>query len=246
MTPHRRPRRSARGQMSSSSTRSRPCSRKVRQSAPGSVGQIRESTAQLARLAKIAKPASPDHRPRHQGRRHCRSEGHGAHGGHGALLRGRAAPRLPCIAGGQEPLMARRMKSASSKWSRRVSARWKIHRSSSWPNGRFTPAVRWWRQASRVPVRCSSNFRHWAASNAFGNPRRVANGVDYQRLMLLLAVMEKRLGLPLQANDVYVNVVGGLRLDEPAIDLAIVAAIASSLQEMASRTPIWWSWARLA
>ena len=69
--------------------------------------------------------------------------------------------------------------------------------------------------------------------NAFGNPRRVANGVDYQRLMLLLAVMEKRLGLPLQANDVYVNVVGGLSLDEPAMDLGIVAAIASSLQEAA-------------
>ena len=69
--------------------------------------------------------------------------------------------------------------------------------------------------------------------NTSGNLRRVANGVDYQRLMLLLAVMEKRLGLPLQTNDVYVNVVGGLSLDEPAIDLGIVAAIASSLREAA-------------
>ena len=69
--------------------------------------------------------------------------------------------------------------------------------------------------------------------NAFGNPRRVANGVDYQRLMLLLAVMEKRLGLPLQTNDVYVNVVGGLSLNEPAVDLGIVVAVASSLQDVA-------------
>ena len=69
--------------------------------------------------------------------------------------------------------------------------------------------------------------------NAFGNPRRVANGVDYQRLLLLLAVMEKRLGLPLQANDVYVNVVGGLSLNEPAIDLGVVVAVASSLQDAA-------------
>ena len=69
--------------------------------------------------------------------------------------------------------------------------------------------------------------------NVYGNPRRVANGVDYQRLMLLLAVMEKRLGLPLQANDVYVNVVGGLSLNEPAIDLGVVAAVASSLQDVA-------------
>ena len=67
--------------------------------------------------------------------------------------------------------------------------------------------------------------------NTFGNPRRVANGVDYQRLMLLLAVMEKRLGLPLQTNDVYVNVVGGLSLNEPAIDLGVVVAVASSLQD---------------
>lgn len=67
--------------------------------------------------------------------------------------------------------------------------------------------------------------------NAFGNPRRVANGVDYQRLMLLLAVMEKRLGLPLQTNDVYVNVVGGLSLNEPAIDLGVVVAVASSLRD---------------
>ena len=67
--------------------------------------------------------------------------------------------------------------------------------------------------------------------NVFGNPRRVANGVDYQRLMLLLAVMEKRLGLPLQTNDVYVNVVGGLSLNEPAIDLGVVVAVASSLQD---------------
>ena len=71
------------------------------------------------------------------------------------------------------------------------------------------------------------------SQNTFGNPRRVANGVDYQRLMLLLAVMEKRLGLPLQRNDVYVNVVGGLSLNEPAIDLGMVAAIASSLKEVA-------------
>lgn len=69
--------------------------------------------------------------------------------------------------------------------------------------------------------------------NVFGNPRRVANGVDYQRLMLLLAVMEKRLGLPLQTHDVYVNVVGGLSLNEPAIDLGIVSAVASSLQDVA-------------
>jgi DNA repair protein RadA/Sms len=66
----------------------------------------------------------------------------------------------------------------------------------------------------------------------FGVPRRVANGVDYQRLVLLLAILEKRLGLPVQEHDVYVNVVGGLRADEPAIDLGVVVAVVSSLREM--------------
>jgi DNA repair protein RadA/Sms len=68
--------------------------------------------------------------------------------------------------------------------------------------------------------------------SGFGTPRRVANGVDFQRLALLLAVLEKRLGLPIQEHDVYVNVVGGLRVEEPALDLAVVVAVASSLQEM--------------
>jgi DNA repair protein RadA/Sms len=66
----------------------------------------------------------------------------------------------------------------------------------------------------------------------FGTPRRVANGVDYQRLALLLAVLEKRLRLPMQEHDVYVNVVGGLHVDEPAIDLGIVVAVVSSLRDV--------------
>jgi len=59
----------------------------------------------------------------------------------------------------------------------------------------------------------------------------MANGVELNRVSLLLAVMEKRLGLHLAGQDVYVNVVGGMRIDEPAIDLGVVAAITSSLRE---------------
>lgn len=66
----------------------------------------------------------------------------------------------------------------------------------------------------------------------FGAPRRVANGVEQQRLALLLAVLEKRLRLPMQEHDVYVNIVGGLRVDEPAIDLGIVMAVVSSLRDI--------------
>jgi len=62
----------------------------------------------------------------------------------------------------------------------------------------------------------------------FGNPRRTPNGVDFNRLLLITAVLSKRLGLKLGDQDVFVNVVGGLQVGEPAADLAIAMAIASS------------------
>ncbi|MBD0306436.1 MAG: DNA repair protein RadA [Nitrospiraceae bacterium] len=62
-------------------------------------------------------------------------------------------------------------------------------------------------------------------------PKRMANGVEINRVSLLLAVMEKRLGLHLSGQDVYVNVVGGMQIEEPAIDLGIVMAVTSSLRE---------------
>lgn len=68
----------------------------------------------------------------------------------------------------------------------------------------------------------------------FGLPRRTANGIDMNRLILLTAVLSKRAGLHLGTQDVYVNVVGGMRLSEPALDLAVSLAIASSLSD----TPI--------
>jgi len=70
-----------------------------------------------------------------------------------------------------------------------------------------------------------------SSPSGLGMPRRVANGVDHQRVALLLAVLEKRFGLPLQAHDVYVNVVGGLYIEEPAIDLGVVVAVVSSLRD---------------
>src|SRR5215510_14803525 len=63
----------------------------------------------------------------------------------------------------------------------------------------------------------------------FGTPRRLATGVDPQRLALITAVLEKRLGVSLWDQDIYLNVVGGLQVEEPAADLAIVGAILSSL-----------------
>ncbi|MDA0378719.1 MAG: DNA repair protein RadA [Bacteroidetes bacterium] len=67
---------------------------------------------------------------------------------------------------------------------------------------------------------------------SYSNPQRTANGFDGRRLQMLLAVLEKRAGMPLSTCDVFVNVTGGLRLTEPAADLAIAAAIASSWRDI--------------
>ena len=68
--------------------------------------------------------------------------------------------------------------------------------------------------------------------SVFGMPRRTANGIDYNRLTLLIAVLEKKAGLLLGNQDVYLNVVGGIRINEPAIDLGIILAAASSFKNI--------------
>jgi DNA repair protein RadA/Sms len=68
------------------------------------------------------------------------------------------------------------------------------------------------------------------ANTASAQPRRTANGFDMNRLLMLIAVLSKRVGLPLFNQDVYVNIVGGLRIGEPAADLAVAVAIASSFR----------------
>ena len=67
----------------------------------------------------------------------------------------------------------------------------------------------------------------------FGLPRRTAAGADLNRVNLLMAVLEKRAGMPLSSCDAYVNIAGGIRMNEPAIDLGIVLAIVSSYREIA-------------
>ena len=71
-----------------------------------------------------------------------------------------------------------------------------------------------------------------ASTTSFGLPRRTANGVDINRLLLLVAVLNKRVGLRLFDQDLFVNVIGGLKINEPAADLAVAAAIASSFQNV--------------
>jgi DNA repair protein RadA/Sms len=70
---------------------------------------------------------------------------------------------------------------------------------------------------------------------SFGNPRRTPNGVDFNRLLLTAAVLTRRVGLHLGEQDIFVNVIGGIDISEPAADLAIAAAIASSLRGLPVR-----------
>ena len=67
---------------------------------------------------------------------------------------------------------------------------------------------------------------------AFGLPRRTANGIDYNRLTVLMAVLEKRANMNLGTQDVYLNVVSGIKISEPAIDLGIILAVASSFKNI--------------
>lgn len=68
---------------------------------------------------------------------------------------------------------------------------------------------------------------------SFGIPKRTSTGVDYNRVAMLLAVLEKRVGLQIQNQDVYLNIVGGIKINEPSIDLGIAIAVASSFKNIA-------------
>lgn len=75
-------------------------------------------------------------------------------------------------------------------------------------------------------------------STGFGNPRRISNGFDFNRLAMLIAVLEKRGGYFFSGMDAYINIVGGMKLDEPALDLTIVMALVSSLKDYALRDDV--------
>lgn len=75
-------------------------------------------------------------------------------------------------------------------------------------------------------------FQALTTPTVYGLPRRTANGFDYNRLSVLIAVLEKRAGINLGNQDVYINIVGGLKVNEPAIDLGIIAATVSSFKNI--------------
>lgn len=76
-----------------------------------------------------------------------------------------------------------------------------------------------------VPVEIQS----LVSKTVFGNPRRMSLGIDYNKLILMLAVIEKKAGLPFYSQDVYVNAMGGIKLAEPSVDLAVILSLASAM-----------------
>lgn len=70
----------------------------------------------------------------------------------------------------------------------------------------------------------------------FGNAKRMATGIDYNKVSLIMAVLEKRVGLMLQNQDAYLKAAGGVKLDEPAVDLAVAVSVASSYRDKPTRS----------
>jgi DNA repair protein RadA/Sms len=77
----------------------------------------------------------------------------------------------------------------------------------------------------------AAEIQSLTAPSSFGSPRRATTGIDTNRVLMLIAVLSRHAGLNLGGHDVYVNVAGGLRIEEPAADLAVAVALASSLRE---------------
>lgn len=76
------------------------------------------------------------------------------------------------------------------------------------------------------------------SQTVFGMPRRTANGIDYNRLTVLMAVLEKKAGMNLGSQDVYLNVVSGIKIGEPAVDLGMILAVASSYKGISIPTDL--------
>ena len=160
-------------------------------------------------------------RARHEGWQPRRAQGARAHRRHRSLLRRREAPRAPRRARGEEPVRrrqrARRVRDDGQRVCKAV------------PNpSQLFLRERTGHAAGSAVLCCVEGTRPLlvevqalVSTSTYGNARRMASGLDQNRLSLLLAVLEKRAGLNLVAEDVFVNVAGGMSVDEPAADLAI-------------------------
>ena len=171
-------------------------------------------------------------RPRDQGRDARRPQDARAHRRRGADPRGRAtSPGSDC-----SDRSKNRFGSTEEIGRLRDGRRWAGRgrrsrlRPSSSPSRSARRASPWPRR-SRAAGRCWSRSRRSSRPQVHGSPRRTVSGLDGQRLALLIAVLGRRAGMNLVSHDVYASVVGGLSVDEPAIDLPLTVALASALRD---------------
>ena len=125
------------------------------------------------------------------------------------------------------------MRSASSRWPRRACSRSRTRPAPSSPTTAARRPAASSRRRSRAAGRSSSRSRRWSARRAYGTPTRKASGLDANRLSLLIAVLGRRAGIGLGSHDVYANLAGGLSVVEPALDLPLALALASSPRDQA-------------
>ena len=203
--------------------------------APGNVGQVRECAARLMRFAKESGTA-------------VFVVGHVTKGGGIAgpktlehivdtvlYFEGESIARPPRAARDEEPLRQRRRDrrvphdGAGARRRSRIRPSCSSAIACSVASGSAVTAL----HRGHAPG-ARSRFRRSPRRPGFGTPQRVATGYDGRRLALLLAVLDKRAGLSFAQLDVFLNVVGGVRLQEPAGDLAVAAALASSVYDRAA------------
>ena len=219
--------------ISSSSIPSRRCGPTRSRPRPAPSARCAPRRRRSIRYAKTRGQRAAARRPRHQGRPDRRPQGDRAHGRHRAVFRRRPRPPLPHPARGQEPLRRRPTRSACSRWRRRACARSRTRPScSSATATRSSPgaAVFAGMEGTRPLL---VEIQALVAPSGLGTPRRAVVGWDANRLSMLLAVLEARCGVSFAGHDVYLNVAGGLKITEPAADLAAAAALLSSLSGVA-------------
>ena len=198
------------------------------ESAPGTVTQVRASAQALIRFAKRTRRLRDPGRPCHQGRPDRRAPRGRTHGRCGDVVRGRRLASIPHSARGEKPLRPDRR-------DRRVRDDGLGLREVQNPSELFLSERDLGSPGTAVfagiegtrPVLVE--IQALVAPTSLGTPRRAVVGWDPSRLSMVIAVLEAHCGVRLATHDVYLNVAGGLRINEPAADLAAAAALVSSL-----------------
>ena len=200
------------------------------QSAPGSIGQVREAATQFLFTAKGHNIPDVPGRPRHEGRQHRRTQGARARRRHGALFRRRAAPFASRRARGQEPVWRDQRAGRVRDDRAAASSRCRIRRRCFSPSGPRPRQARRCCARSRVRGRSSSRCRRSPARRRTAWPSGWRSASIRTGCRCCWRCSRSAPACTWSSDDVFVNIAGGMSIDEPAADLAIVSAVASSVR----------------